>query len=88
LRQRRRDHQAQPTPFAATNASLTACNNNNAGTGTFDLNSATVTTLTGVTKEFYHFYDLNNGTNQITTPYNYASGAATIYVKVTTARDV
>lgn len=76
-----------PTPFAATNASLTACNNNNAGTGTFDLNSATVTTLTGVTKEFYPtLYDLNNGTNQITTPYNYASGAATIYVKVTTAQ--
>ena len=45
--------QLNPTPFAATNATLTGCNNNNAGTATFDLNSAAVTTLTGVTKEFY-----------------------------------
>ncbi|MGN7865331.1 T9SS type B sorting domain-containing protein [Chryseobacterium sp. 22458] len=79
--------QLNPTPFAATNATLTGCNNNNAGTATFDLNSAAVTTLTGVTKEFYPtLYDLNNGTNQITNPYAYASAAATIYVKVTTAQ--
>lgn len=79
--------QLNPTPFAATDASLTGCNNNNAGTATFDLNSANVTTLTGVTKEFYPtLYDLNNGTNQITNPSAYASGAATIYVKVTTSQ--
>lgn len=77
--------QLNPTPFAATDATLTGCNNNNAGTATFDLNTAAVTTVAGVTKEFYPtLYDLNNGTNQITNPSAYASAAATIYVKVTT----
>ncbi|MDR6460132.1 gliding motility-associated-like protein [Chryseobacterium vietnamense] len=77
--------QLNPTPFAATDASLSGCNNNNAGTATFDLNTAAVTTVAGVTKEFYPtLYDLNNGTNQITNPSAYASAAATIYVKVTT----
>ncbi|PXW17173.1 MULTISPECIES: T9SS type B sorting domain-containing protein [unclassified Chryseobacterium] len=77
--------QLNPTPFAATDASLTGCNNNNAGTATFDLNTAAVTTVAGVTKEFYPtLYDLNNGTNPITNPSAYASAAATIYVKVTT----
>lgn len=79
--------QLTPTPFAATDATLTGCNNNNAGTATFDLDAADVTTLTGVTKEFYPtLYDLNAGTNQITNPFAYASGPATIYVKVTTAQ--
>lgn len=77
--------QLNPTPFAATDATLSGCNNNNAGTATFDLNTAAVTTVAGVTKEFYPtLYDLNNGTNQITNPSAYASAAATIYVKVTT----
>ncbi len=79
--------QLNPTPFAATDASLTGCNNNNAGTAIFDLNSANVTTQPGVTKEFYPtLYDLNNNTNQITNPSAYASGAATIYVRVTTSQ--
>lgn len=79
--------QLNPTPFAASDASLTGCNNNNAGTATFDLNTAAVTTLTGVTKEFYPtLYDLNAGTNQITNPNAYASGPATIYVRVTTSQ--
>ncbi|BFO65915.1 T9SS type B sorting domain-containing protein [Chryseobacterium sp. KCF3-3] len=77
--------QLNPTPFAATDATLSGCNNNNAGTATFDLNTAAVTTVAGVIKEFYPtLYDLNNGTNQITNPSAYASAAATIYVKVTT----
>ncbi|WNI35599.1 T9SS type B sorting domain-containing protein [Chryseobacterium sp. SG20098] len=77
--------QLNPTPFAATDATLSGCNNNNAGTATFDLNTAAVTTVAGVTKEFYPtLYDLNNGTNQITNPSAYASAPATIYVKVTT----
>ncbi|NIF05534.1 T9SS type B sorting domain-containing protein [Chryseobacterium sp. Tr-659] len=79
--------QLNPTPFAATDASLTGCNNNNAGTATFDLTTAAVTTLLGTTKEFYPtLYDLNNGTNKITNPTAYASAAATIYVKVTTSQ--
>ncbi|KAB1232085.1 T9SS type B sorting domain-containing protein [Chryseobacterium viscerum] len=77
--------QLNPTPFAATDASLTGCNNNNAGTATFDLNTAAVTNVAGVTKEFYPtLYDLNNDTNKITNPSAYASAAAVIYVKVTT----
>ncbi len=77
--------QLNPTPFAATDATLSGCNNNNAGTATFDLNTAAVTTVTGTTKEFYPtLYDMNNGTNQITNPSAYVSAAATIYVKVTT----
>lgn len=79
--------QLNPTPFAADNASLTGCNNNNAGTATFDLTTAAVTSLPGVIKEFYPtLYDMNAGTNQITNPTAYASGAATIYVKVTTSQ--
>ncbi|QXU48327.1 gliding motility-associated C-terminal domain-containing protein [Chryseobacterium sp. D764] len=77
--------QLNPTPFAATDATLSGCNNNNAGTATFDLNSAAVTTVAGVTKEFYPtLYDLNNDTNKITNPSAYASAAATLYVRVTT----
>ncbi|WP_051881670.1 T9SS type B sorting domain-containing protein [Chryseobacterium soli] len=77
--------QLNPTPFAANNASLTACNNNNAGTAIFDLTTATVTNIPGVTMQFYPtLYDMNNGTNQITNPTAYASAPATIFVKVTT----
>lgn len=79
--------QLNPTPFAATDATLIGCNNNNAGAATFDLNTAAVTTLTGTTKEFYpSLYDMNNGTNQIMNPSAYQSPAATIYVRVTTAQ--
>ncbi|KAA2223616.1 T9SS type B sorting domain-containing protein [Chryseobacterium sediminis] len=77
--------QLNPTPFAATDANLTGCNNNNAGTATFDLNTAAVTNIAGVTKEFYStLNDLNNDINKITNPSAYASAAATVYVKVTT----
>ncbi|MBP2618639.1 T9SS type B sorting domain-containing protein [Chryseobacterium jejuense] len=76
-----------PTPFAATDASLTECNNNNGGVGIFDLNTAAVTTLTGVTKEFYpSIHDLNASTNQITTPTAYVSPPGIIYVRVITAQ--
>lgn len=77
--------QLNPTPFAANNATLTGCNNNNAGTAIFDLTTATVTNIPGVTMQFYPtLYDMNNGTNQITNPTAYASAPATIFVKVTT----
>ncbi|MDR2236225.1 MAG: gliding motility-associated C-terminal domain-containing protein [Chryseobacterium sp.] len=77
--------QLNPTPFAADNATLTGCNNNNSGTAIFDLTSAAVTSFPGVIKEFYNtMHDLNTGTNPITNPFAYPSGAATIFVKVTT----
>lgn len=79
--------QLDPTPFAATDATLTECNNNNGGVGIFDLNSAAVTTLTGVTKEFYSsIYDLNASTNPITNPSAYVSAPGIIYVRVITAQ--
>ncbi|MEY8758528.1 T9SS type B sorting domain-containing protein [Chryseobacterium tongliaoense] len=74
-----------PTPFAADDATLSGCNNNNAGTATFDLTTAAVTTVAGVTKQFYPtLNDLNAGTNEILNPTNYASAAGTVFVKVTT----
>lgn len=77
--------QLNPTPFAATNATMTGCNNNNAGTATYDLTTAGVTTVPGVTMQFYPtMYDLTAGTNAIPNPTNYASPPATIFVQVTT----
>lgn len=74
-----------PTPFEATDATLTGCNNNNAGGAIFDLTTAAVSTVPGVTKQFYNtMYDLNNNLNQITNPTAYLSPAATLYCKVTT----
>ncbi|WP_415325207.1 T9SS type B sorting domain-containing protein [Chryseobacterium sp. MMS23-Vi53] len=74
-----------PTPFAASDVTLTGCNNNNAGGAVFDLTSAAVSTVPGVTKQFYNtMYDLNNGLNEITNPSAYLSPAATLYCKVTT----
>jgi gliding motility-associated-like protein len=75
-----------PSPFEAVDASLTKCNNNNAGVGIFNLNDAAVTTLPVVTKQYYPtLADLIAGTNQIT---NFAAFPAaqgtTIHVKVTT----
>lgn len=40
-----------PSPFAADDVTITACNNNNAGLAYFDLSTAAVTTLPGVTKD-------------------------------------
>lgn len=77
--------QLNPTPFAATDASLTGCNNNNAGTATFDLTTAALTTVPGCTMEFYNtMAELNAGINQIPNPTAYASGAAILFAKVTT----
>ena len=74
-----------PTPFAASDVTLTGCNNNNAGGAVFDLTSAAVSTVAGVTKQFYNtMYDLNNNLSQITNPSAYLSPAATLYCKVTT----
>ncbi|WP_345990949.1 T9SS type B sorting domain-containing protein [Chryseobacterium sp. Chry.R1] len=77
--------QLNPTPFAADDVTLTGCNNNNAGTAIFDLTTAAVTTVPGVTKQYYpSLTDLNAGTNEIVTPAAYASPAGSVYVRVTT----
>ncbi len=72
------------SPFTATPATLTACNNNNAGTATFNLTLANVNEPTGSTKKYYKtLADLNAGL-EISNPGNYVSAAGTVYVKVTT----
>ncbi|AZA78902.1 hypothetical protein EG347_15980 [Chryseobacterium sp. G0186] len=72
-------------PFKAEDKILTECNNNNAGTATFNLTSANVTTVPGVVKKYYKtLNDLNAGTNEILYPDNYLSAPGTVYVKVTT----
>ena len=66
------------------NATLTACNNNNAGTALFDLTTADVFAGTNVTKKYYHtMSDLNAGINEITTPMAFVSAEGVIYVKIT-----
>ncbi|WP_419869096.1 T9SS type B sorting domain-containing protein [Chryseobacterium sp. CT-SW4] len=74
------------SPFTANEATLTECNNNKAGTAIFNLNNATVTPLTGVTKKYYKtMADLNAGTNEITNPASYTSAPGAVYVRVTTS---
>ncbi|WP_294211646.1 T9SS type B sorting domain-containing protein [uncultured Chryseobacterium sp.] len=75
------------SPFTANDATLIACNNNNAGTATYDLTVANVTAQAGVTKKYYKtLSDLTAGTNEITNPASYVSAAGTVYVKVTTSQ--
>jgi hypothetical protein len=63
------------------NATLTQCNNNNAGTALFDLTTADVFGGSNVTKKYYHtMSDLNAGTNEITTPMAFVSAEGIIYV--------
>ena len=71
--------------FKAEDKTLTECNNNKAGTATFNLTSANVTSVPGVTKKYYKtLNDLNAGINEILYPDNYLSALGNVYVKVTT----
>ncbi|MDQ0591942.1 gliding motility-associated-like protein [Chryseobacterium ginsenosidimutans] len=74
-----------PTPFAASDVTLTGCNNNNAGGAIFDLTAAALSSVPGSTSVFYNtMFDLNNHINPITNPSAYLSPAATIFAQVTT----
>lgn len=71
--------------ITANDATLTACNNNNAGTAIFDLTSAAVFNDPTAIKKFYPtMNDLNAGTNEITNPTQYQSSTGVVYVLVTT----
>jgi gliding motility-associated-like protein len=71
--------------ITASDATIYACNNNNIGTGTFNLTTAAVYSGTATKKYYPTLNDLNAGTNEITNPTNYVSTQKKVYVKVTTA---
>jgi len=69
-----------------TNATLTACNNNNAGTAKYDLTAAAInpTSMPNLTLKYYpSMADLNAGTNQITNLTAYESAEKSVFVKAT-----
>ena len=58
----------------------------NVSTGLFNLNNATVTSQTGVTKNYYpSLTDAQNQTNEITTPNAYIAPTGVVYVRVSNA---
>lgn len=76
--------------ITAKNASLYSCNNNGAGSATFNLTTADVygvpgTPNTATIRYYPTLNDLNAGTNEITNPTAYTSPETIIYVKVTSA---
>ncbi|KPE51584.1 T9SS type B sorting domain-containing protein [Chryseobacterium indologenes] len=71
--------------IVATDATLTQCNNNNAGTATYDLTTANVFGDPTATKKYYPtMFDLNAGTNEITgtSLAQFVSAEGKIFVKV------
>lgn len=65
------------------NVNLFACNNNNAGVGTFNLTTAVVFGDPNAIKKYYPtMTDLNAGTNEILNPAAYIAAEGTVYVKI------
>ncbi|WP_419869093.1 T9SS type B sorting domain-containing protein [Chryseobacterium sp. CT-SW4] len=72
--------------IVAKDATLFACNNNNAGTGSFNLTLADTFADPTATKKYYPtLNDLTAGTNEITNITNYVSAEGLVYVKVTSS---
>ncbi|MBD8083726.1 T9SS type B sorting domain-containing protein [Chryseobacterium caseinilyticum] len=71
-------------PFILKDVTIKACQY--FGNGFFDLTTAPVTDYSPVVKKFFPtLAHLNAGTNEITNPTNYFSGAGFVYVRVTTS---
>ncbi|UOE37907.1 T9SS type B sorting domain-containing protein [Chryseobacterium oryzae] len=71
--------------FSANNVTIAECNNNGATTAVFNLTSAYVSAVPGITKKYFRtLADLNAGTNEITNPSAFISAPGKVYVKVTT----
>ncbi|MBK1894456.1 T9SS type B sorting domain-containing protein [Chryseobacterium paridis] len=71
-------------PIVARDDIIYSCNNNGAGTATFNLTLANNYSGTATYKYYPTLADLNAGTNQISTPNAYVSVEKTVYVKITT----
>lgn len=72
--------------FTLNNATLTNCSNNYSGTSVFDLTTAAIGAQpTHVLKYYPTMFDLNAGTNEITSPaiYQFVSAEGKIFVKAT-----
>ncbi len=69
--------------ITVTNATIKACNNNNLGTGTFNLTSATVYNGQATIQYYPSIGDANAGTNEITNPTAYVSQPGQVYALVT-----
>ncbi|WP_261510857.1 T9SS type B sorting domain-containing protein [Chryseobacterium paludis] len=70
--------------IVAKDATLFECNNNGAGTATYNLTLAdTFSDPTAIKKYYPTLADLNAGTNQIMNPAAYVSAEKKVYVKVT-----
>ncbi|MBO6184048.1 MAG: gliding motility-associated C-terminal domain-containing protein [Chryseobacterium sp.] len=70
--------------IVADDDTLTECNNNNSGVAVFNLTTADVTNDPTYTKKYYpSLVDLNNGTGEITNPYQYVSAVGSVFVLVT-----
>lgn len=70
--------------ITGNNVTLYSCNNNNAGTATFNLTSAAVFADPTATKKYYNtLSDLNAGINEITNPAAFVSAEGVVYVKIT-----
>lgn len=77
--------------IVVNNATVRACNNNNSGTGVFDLTSVSNAMFADptATRVYYRtIADMDNGVNPITNPAAYTSAApGTVYMKVTTTQN-
>ncbi|SHG98964.1 gliding motility-associated C-terminal domain-containing protein [Chryseobacterium oranimense] len=72
--------------FTLNNATLTSCSNDGAGTAMFDLTTAAIGAGPTHTLKYYPtMFDLNAGTNEITSPaiYQFVSAQGKIFVKAT-----